>query len=195
MGRLMERRPDLEPHPASDSDTDGFEVHWAAEPGPIPEDVARDLREISEAVEPVVEGNDGMIGVRFGRRVIVAAVGAPDEAVDIADVDLAGDLVLTRGAKDPTPAGLLLAQVLTLRNDVVVGFARAPEIEGPSMGVLSRLMPALRGANAADLEDVGRVALGRHPQEVRGSLESLEAKANEASDGDDDTDGPATNVV
>lgn len=189
MALSMERRPDLAPHPASQEDLDGFEVLWAAEPGPIPEDVARDLRELSDAVKPVAEGSDGIVGTRFGRRVVVAPVNAPDEAVDIADVDPSRSIVLTMGAKDPTPQGALLAQVLTLRTDVLYGFANAPDIEGPTLDVLQQLLPALQGSGGAEVEGIGRVAVGRHPQEVRGAVESLKAQA-QAADDDGEDDGP-----
>lgn len=170
----MERRPDVAPHPAGQHEPGGFEVHWAAEPGPVPESVSRDLRELAEAVGPVVDEAEGVIGTRFGRRVVVAPVNAPDDPVDIADVDPSRDMVLTMGGEDPTPQGALLAQVLRLREDARVGFARAPEIEGPSLDVLTRLLPALRGGTGAHVPGVGQVALGRHPQEVRGAVESLD---------------------
>lgn len=184
----MERRPDIGPHPAADREPGGFEVHWAAEPGPVPEDVSRELRELAEAVGPVLDEAEGMIGTRFGRRAIVAPANAPDEAVDVADVDLARSMVLTMGGKDPTPEGSLLAQVLDLRGDVTCGYARAPEIEGPTMPVMTRLLPALRGASSAHVPSLGRVALGRHPQEVRGALESLQEGDDEERELDTDLD-------
>jgi hypothetical protein len=181
MDGVMERRPDVAPHPAGDRDPGGFEVHWAAEPGPIPESVSRDLRELAETVGGVLGEGEGMVGTRFGRRVVVAPANAPDEAVDVADVDPTRSLVLTMGGKDPTPEGALLAKVLRLREDVRVGYARAPEVDGPTMGVLSRLLPALRGATGTHLPGLGRVALGRRPREVAAALE-------EVQDEDDDRD-------
>lgn len=175
-------RPDIAPHPATGEDPDEFEVLWAAEPGPIPEDVARDLREISHAIEPVLEASDGVIGTRFGHRVVVAPAGSPQDAVDIADVDISRNIVLTMGAKDPTPEGALLAQVLRAREDIVYGYVSASDVEGPSMDVLQKVLPALRGATGAYVEAVGRFALGRHPREVQGALESAIEQEGEASE-------------
>lgn len=168
----MERRPDIEPHPASQQDLDGFEVLWAAEPGPIPDDVAQDLRELGDAVTACMEEGDGVVGTRFGHRVIVAPADAPQDAVDIADVDIPRRIVLTMGARDPTPEGALLAQILRLRQDVVHGFVKAPDVDGPSMDVLQKILPTLRGATGVHVHNVGHIALGRHPREVQGALES-----------------------
>lgn len=175
-------RPDIAPHPATGEDPDKYEVLWAAEPGPIPDDVARDLRDIADAIDPVLEESDGMIGTRFGHRVIVAPAGSPQDAVDIADVDISRNIVLTMGAKDPTPEGALLAQVLRAREDVVYGYASAPDIEGPSMGVLQKVLPALQGATGAAVHGLGRIALGRHPREVRGALESAIEQEEDAAE-------------
>lgn len=182
----MERRPDVGPHPAADRDPDGFEVLWAAEPGPLPEDVSRDLRDIADTIEPVLgDDDDGVIGTRFGQRSIVAPAGSPSDAVDVADVDVPRSLVLTMGGKDPTPAGALLARVLAFRNDILYGYAHAPDIDGPSMDVLQKIMPILGGGTVAEVEGVGVIALGRTPNEVRGGIEAIQ----EADDGEDEDGG------
>lgn len=169
----MERRPDLGPHPASEQDPDGFEVLWAADSGPLPRDIARDLESLSDALRPVVPTEDGVIGTRFGRRTIVAPVQNPEDAVDVADVDVSRSVVFTMGGEDPTPAGTLLAKVLSLRGDVLYGYAEAEEIDGPTMDVLQQLLPALRGGLAARIDGTGGVALGRHPEELRGAVEQI----------------------
>lgn len=186
----MEQRPDIAPHPASQEDPDRLHVLWAAEPGPLPDDVAQDMRELADALEPRLEGSEGMIGTRFGRRVIVAPLRAPEDTVDIAIVDASRNLALTMGGKDPTPEGALLAQILEVRSDVVYGFVEAPELEGINMQVLQQTLPALRGATSAFLPSVGRIALGRRPQEVQGALDTVLAQEEEHDDEDlsfDDT--------
>lgn len=175
----MEQRPDIAPHPASKEDPDRLHVLWAAEPGPLPDDVAQDMRELADALDPSVKGSKGIIGTRFGRRVIVAPLHAPEDTVDIAIVDASRNLALTMGGKDPTPAGALLAQILEVRSDVVYGFVKAPDIDGLTLSLLQQTLPALRGATSAYLPAVGHIALGRRPQEVQGALETALAQEEE----------------
>ncbi len=175
----MEHRPDIAPHPASEEDPDRLHVLWAAEPGPLPDDVTQDMRQLADALEPHVDGDGGMIGTRFGRRVIVAPLNAPEDTVDIAIVDASRNLVLTMGGEDPTPEGALLAQILEVRSDVAYGFVEAPELNGLTMSVLQQTLPALRGATSAYLPSLGHIALGKRPQEVTGALETALAQEDE----------------
>lgn len=153
-----------------------FTILPAADGGQIPESVARELRELSDAVKSVSAATeDAVVGTRFGRRIIVAPVDNPGEAVDIADVDIPRAMILTIGAKNPGPAGALLAQIMLVRTEMVCGYATAPDTEGPVMSELQRLLPALRGEGACRVDELGTVALGRRPVEVAGALEALEA--------------------
>lgn len=161
------------PEPTMDRDPQAFQVMSAAQAGPTPPDVERELRQLAEAVGPVLDEREGVIGTRFGRRAIVAPVDAPQEAVDVADVDLSRQLVLTLGGEDPTPEGSLLAQVLFQRREVSHGYARAPEITGPTFSVLERVLPGLRGGQAVEADQIGRVAVGHRPSEIAGAVEGL----------------------
>lgn len=168
------------PEPTMDRDPDAFQTMSAAQSGPLPADVERELRRLAEALGAVLEDDEGVVGTRFGRRVIVAPVDNPTDAVDVADVDLPRKLILTLGGEEPTPAGALLAQVLFQRREMDLGYARAPDIDGPTLPVLQQVLPALRGPRAVDLDGVGEVALGHRPAGVAGAVRGL----REESDGD-----------
>jgi len=174
------------PKPVMDRDPDEFTVMSAAKDGPLPPDVERDLRELADELEPIVD--EGYVATRFGGRVIVAEISSPTDAVDVADIDIPRSIVLTLGGKDPGETGSLLAQVLFQRTDVTFGYAKAPEIKGPTVSNLRQLLPALRGPRAATVDGVGTVAVGHRPGEVRSAVEGLDAVH---ADEDDDDSEPA----
>jgi hypothetical protein len=180
------------PEPVMDRDPAEFTIMTAAKPGPLPPDVERELRQLSKAIQPVLDDDDeGRIATRFGRRAIVAPVDQPTEAVEVADVDVPRSMVLTMGGKDPGATGSLLAQVLFQRTDVTVGYAQAPDIVGPTVANLQKLLPALRGPRASKVEGVGTVALGHRPAEVRSAIEDV-LKAED--DGEDENEFDPDNV-
>lgn len=167
-------------------DHDAFRTLKAAEGGELPEEVQRSLDDLVDAVAPVLgDGASGVVGLRFGRRVIVAPVDSPEDAVDIADVDLARRVILTVGGKDPGSSGSLLAQVLFQRTDAVVGYAEADEIPGPSLDVMQKVLVPLQASPAARAKGAGTVAVGKQASEIGASLQELQEKVNEASEADD----------
>lgn len=179
-------------------DPDRFEILKAAEAGSLPEEIRRGLEDLSEAVTPVL-GDDpgGVVGMRYGRRIIVAPVDDPDNAVDIADVDMARRIILTVGGRDPGPAGSLLAQILFQRTDAVVGYAEADDIPGPTMDALKQILVPLQANPAAQAPGAGTVALGKQPSDLGASLKQLDDE--ETNQADDDGDGfkpdPDVNTV
>lgn len=179
-------------------DPNRFTILKAAESGSLPEEVQRGLTELSEAVTPAL-GQDpsGVVGLRFGRRIIVAPVGQTEDAVDIADVDMARKVILTVGGKDPGPSGSLLAQVLFNRHDAVVGYAKAQEIPGPTLDAMKSVLVPLQRAPVARAQGVGTVAVGKQAGELGNALHGLsEDKVNQAEEsqgGADDKPDPGVN--
>jgi hypothetical protein len=175
------------PEPTMDRDPEAFQVASAGEAGPLPPDVDQELRRLSEALQTQLDDPEGMIATRFGRRVVVAPVDQPDQAVDVADVDMPRHLVLTFGGEDPTPQGSVLAQVLFQRRELAHGFVHAPDVKGPTFSVMQRVLPSLRAAGAVEVEDVGTLAVGHGPAEIAGALEGLrERQEEEAANADDE---------
>jgi hypothetical protein len=175
------------PKPMMDQDPDGFRITSAGQDGPLPPDVQRELTQLAEAIETAVEDPEGMVATRFGRRVVVAPVDDPSQAVDVADVDMTRNLVLTFGAEDPTPEGSLLAQVLLQRRQLAHGYVHAPDADGPNFSTMKRVLPSLRAAGAVEVEDVGTLAVGHGPAEIAGALEGLrERQEEEAANADDE---------
>ncbi len=177
-------------------DPDRFEILKAAESGKLPEEVQRGLEDLSDAVTPVLGGDSrGVVGLRYGRRVIVAPVDDPSDAVDIADVDLARKVILSVGGRDPGPSGSLLAQVLFQRTDAVVGYAEADEIPGPTMDAMKQVLVPLQSNPATRAAGAGTVALGKQPSDLGASLKQL-GEDDDANQGDDDIKpDPGVNTV
>lgn len=152
----------------------GFTVLSAADPGPIPEEVALALERAAEAVEGVVgKEPPGVVAVRFGRRTIVAPAASPGEAVDVADIDLPRRIVLTVGGLDPGPEGTLACQLLLLRSEALVAYVAAKGVAGPTMEVLEAVLPALRDTPGEDIDEVGRVVLASTAEELSATLVRL----------------------
>jgi hypothetical protein len=180
------------PDPVMDQDPEEFQVMSAADAGPLPPDVDRELDQLADALETALDDPDGMIATRFGRRVIVAPVGNPNDHVDVADVDMPRHMVLTFGGEDPTPQGSLLAQVLFQRREMSHGYVHAPDVKGPTFSVLQRVLPSLHGTGAVELEEIGTLALGHRPAEIAGALQGLQA---DEDDEDNEAEGPDPNQV
>lgn len=180
-------------------DPDRFEILKAAESGKLPEEVQRGLEDLSKAVTPVL-GDDpkGAVGLRYGRRIIVASAGDPSDPVDIVDVDLARKVILTVGGRDPGPSGSLLAQVLFQRTDAVVGYAKADDLPGPTMDAMKQLLVPLQANPATQAPGAGTVALGKQASELGASLKTLD-EDQDTNQGDDRDDGfkpdPGVNTV
>lgn len=181
------------PEPTMDRDPDAFQVMSAAKPGPVPPDVERELRQLSEALCAVLDEEEGVIATRYGRRILVAPVGQPGEAVDVADVDLTRQLVLTFGGEDPTDEGALLAKILLQRTEMAHGYARAPDVDGPTFSVLQKALPALHGPRAVDLEGIGQIALGHAPSAIAGAVQGL--RAEQEDEEEEDETGPSPGSV
>lgn len=172
------------PTPTMDEDPDRFTVMSAAKPGPLPAEVERELRQLAEAIGSVMPEPEGMIGTRFGRRVVVAPVDDPSNAVDIADVDMARHLVLTFGGEDPTPEGSLLAQVLFQRRELSHGYVQAPEVKAPTFSLMQRVLPSLRGAGAVQIDGVGTLAVGHRPASLAGAVQGIQEDEDEGAEED-----------
>ncbi|MDX1611570.1 MAG: hypothetical protein R3185_04315, partial [Candidatus Thermoplasmatota archaeon] len=91
--------PPTEPEHRDMREVDGFTILKAAEAGRLPEELQDSLEDLAEAVASVQQDPKGVVGMRYGRRIVVAPVDDPDQAVDVADVDLARHVILTLGGK------------------------------------------------------------------------------------------------
>lgn len=174
-----------------------FEILKAAESGSLPEEVQRGLQDLADAIAGALgDEPSGVVGLRFGRRVIVAPADKPTDAVDIADVDLARKIILTVGGRDPGPSGSLLAQVLFQRTDAVVGYAEAQDLPGPTMDAMKQILVPLQASPATRTQGVGTVALGKQPSDLGASLKQLDDEDDGTDQGDDDIKpDPGVNTV
>lgn len=168
------------PKPTMDREPDEFQVMSAAQSGPIPPDVERELRQLADAIKATTDTDEGIVATRFGQRVVVAPLDNPSEGVDVADVDLTRQIILTLGGEDPTDQGALLAKVLFQRREMSHGYAKAPDVDGPTFSVLQQVLPALQGPQAVDLEEVGTIALGHSPSAIAGAVQGLQAEDEDA---------------
>lgn len=184
------------PEPTMDRDPEAFQVSSAGQAGPLPPDVESELRQLADALKTTLEDPEGMVATRFGRRVVVAPVDEPGQAVDVADVDMPRHMVLTFGGEDPTPQGSVLAQVLLQRREMAYGYVHAPDVKGPTFSVMQRVLPSLRAAGAVEVDEIGTIAVGHQAAEIAGALQGLrEEQAEDDAETEIDEDQPDVNRV
>ena len=156
------------------SDGAAFAVHTASEAGQLPREVAEGLARLATAVSQVRGATPpGVIGLRFGHRVIVAPARDPEAATDIVDVDVARRTVLSVGGRDPGGAGALLAQILLLRREAMVGYLEPHADVWPTLEVLEGILPRLRDAPHTRADDLATVVLGRQAEQIETGLRLL----------------------